>query len=614
MLPSPAFHRRQSDQTGARAATAPTLLSKLFHPSNPNTPGLHHFQHHQPNLQRPNISQEGLSTRPMYRAQPFSTAVPTPSQHTYQENLLRRKTPSGTLPAAYDAAPMEWSTRPTKHILLPTPQSNSPQVHSDPQLTRHLSWDNSIGQGVRPWDGGGELRSAGMAGGGGDIAPTMWVTQPSSQPSLDDNLDPYVRQFLLQQNQMVPPISDNIYMGGRPCGFQPFYNPITAPTAPCEDLNDLMGCANYNPVPRDSNWYGHYGAWGNGNTTPTQLPQAPIYYVNSVYTPSPHQMNGAPLWTSQQLPAIDSVSVSTFPPHITSPYPLNSPSVNTPEVQLQHLQLDGPGPNLAHHDTTSPQFRDKVLAWAHGVYVDLLAALQAQQRQSEGSPQEANRPRTQLKVGLFPRPPLQPQANNRRSDNTRAQQLISAPSPVPSPQNAMPGGFVMNREATDRRKRMRPGVGQEQNHPEIGTSSSHSIALFENNDGYNFNRVDGEHVHDGSDNPSEHNAHAIWPSGEQSYERKQPRDCYSAGSLHRASSGIGNNAAHMLNITPPGGFGSVINQRPSPATASAVAALDMLNELCANSNWIWLDGMLLGGCLAYVCAFFTEFLSLDKRG
>ncbi|CAZ85188.1 unnamed protein product [Tuber melanosporum] len=530
MLPSPAFHRHQSDQTGARAAAAPILMSKLLHPSNPNAPNPHYFQHHQPNLQHPSISQ-GLPTRPMYRAQPFSAAVPTPSQHTYQENLLRRKTPSGTLPAAYDAAPMEWS-RPTKHILLPTPQSNSPQVHSDPQLTRHLSWDNNVGQGVRPWDGGGELRSADMIVGGGNIAPTMWVTQPSGQASLDDNLDPYVRQFLLQQNQMVPPISDNIYIGGRPCGFQPFYNPITAPTASCEDFNSLMSCGNYNPVPRDSNWYGHYGAWGNGNTTPTQLPQAPVYYVNSVYTPSPHQTNGALLWTSQQLPAIDSVSVSTFPPHITSPYPLNSPLVNTPEVQLQHLQLDGPSSNPAHHDTTNPQFRDKILTWAHGVYVDLLAALQAQQRQPEGNSPEANRSRTQLKVRLFPRPPLQSQMDNWRSNNARTQQLFSAPSPMP-------------------------------------------------------------------DNPSEHSTHGIWSSGEQAYEKKQPRDCYSAGSLHPASSGIGNNAAHMLNITPLGGLGSVINQRPSLATASAMAALDMLNELCAGSNWVWLDGMLLGGCLAY---------------
>ncbi|PWW77099.1 Glycosyltransferase Family 41 protein [Tuber magnatum] len=555
MLPSPAFHRHQSDQTGARAAAAPTLISKLLHPSNPNTLGPHHFQHqhhHQPILQHPNISQEGLPARPMYRAQLFSAAMPAPSQHTYQENLLRRKTPSGTLPAAYDAAPMEWSIRPNKHILLPTPQSNSPQARSDPQLTRHLSWDNNASVGVRPWDGGGELRSADVAVGGGNIAPTVWVTQPSSQTPLDDNIDPYVRQFLLQQNQMVPPISDNIYMGGRPCGFQPFYNPITAPTAPCEDLNDLMGCGNYNPVPRDSNWYGHYGAWGNGNTAPTQLPQTPIYYVNSVYTPSPHQMNGAPLWTSQQLPAIDSVSVSTFPPHITSPYPLNPPSVNTPEVQLQLLQLDGPGSSLAHHDTTNPQFRDKVLAWAHGVYVDLLAALQAQQRQLEGNSQEANRSRTQLKVGLFPRPPLQPQVNNWRSDNA------CAPHPFPF--------------------------------------------LFA-----------------ASDNPSEHNTHDIWSGGEQSYEKKQPMDCYSAGSLHRASSGIGNNAPNILNITSLGGFGNVINQRPSSATASAVAALDMLNELCASSNWAWLDGMLLGGCLAYglgdltrAIDWYSKILEVDR--
>jgi hypothetical protein len=34
-------------------------------------------------------------------------------------------------------------------------------------------------------------------------------------------------------------------------------------------------------------------------------------------------------------------------------------------------------------------------------------------------------------------------------------------------------------------------------------------------------------------------------------------------------------------------------------TANAISALEMLSHLCMESGWEWIDGMLLGGCLAY---------------
>lgn len=34
-------------------------------------------------------------------------------------------------------------------------------------------------------------------------------------------------------------------------------------------------------------------------------------------------------------------------------------------------------------------------------------------------------------------------------------------------------------------------------------------------------------------------------------------------------------------------------------TANAMSALEMLSHLCMESGWEWIDGMLLGGCLAY---------------
>jgi hypothetical protein len=43
--------------------------------------------------------------------------------------------------------------------------------------------------------------------------------------------------------------------------------------------------------------------------------------------------------------------------------------------------------------------------------------------------------------------------------------------------------------------------------------------------------------------------------------------------------------------------GSPFNER-SPVN-NAASALEMLSHLCMESNWEWIDGMLLGGCLAY---------------
>lgn len=570
MLPRPALHRHQSDQMGARvAAAAHPPMTQLLQPSNSNTPGDLHYlrqqqqqrQQHQHQHNRQLNSQEGMPSHPIYRAQSFSSAVPSASQYTHQENLLRRKTPSGTLPAAYDAAPMGWSTRPTKHILLPRPPSNSQQ---EPQLTAQLvPWESGVSLGARSWEGTLALRGADAFVGGGSIAPALWAAQPGSQISLDDNLDPYVRQFLLQQNQMVPPASDNVYTGGRPSGFQPFYNPITAPTASCEDFNSIERI-NYNPVPRDSNWYGHYDVWGNGNTTLTQLPQAPMYYADSVYTPSPHQMNSPTLlWASQRLPAVDSVAVSAFPSHIASPYPHNSLSINTPEVQLQHLQLDGTSPNLTLQDTTGPRVRDKVLSWAHGVYVELLASLQAHQRQADHITQAGNRAGSHLKPELFP---LNQHLNNWQTNN------LHSPQPSLPIQNGGSG------DSGDRRKRMRASLRE---HLRIGTSSSHS------NDGSPCVGPDGVRIYDGSGSQSE-----LW--ADQFHEKKQPRGCYFSN----------------FNTSADGtGLGDTTNQRPSSATASAIAALETLSGLCAESSWTWLDGMLLGGCLAYVCAYFSTILA-----
>lgn len=56
------------------------------------------------------------------------------------------------------------------------------------------------------------------------------------------------------------------------------------------------------------------------------------------------------------------------------------------------------------------------------------------------------------------------------------------------------------------------------------------------------------------------------------------------------------------------------------AIDSAKAALEMLTNLCQESEWRWIDGMLLGGCLAYgledyqkALDWYTKIVTLDPR-
>lgn len=62
------------------------------------------------------------------------------------------------------------------------------------------------------------------------------------------------------------------------------------------------------------------------------------------------------------------------------------------------------------------------------------------------------------------------------------------------------------------------------------------------------------------------------------------------------------------------------NLAPSSPTSKAKEALEMLNNLCEQSGWCWIDGMLLGGCLAYgleeypkALEWYSKILAIDPK-
>ena len=59
----------------------------------------------------------------------------------------------------------------------------------------------------------------------------------------------------------------------------------------------------------------------------------------------------------------------------------------------------------------------------------------------------------------------------------------------------------------------------------------------------------------------------------------------------------------------------VINGLMSPAnsTIRALSALGTLEKLCVESNWTWIDGIILGGCLSYGIGDLNQSLDWFRR-
>jgi hypothetical protein len=149
------------------------------------------------------------------------------------------------------------------------------------------------------------------------------------------------------------------------------------------------------------------------------------------------------------------------------------------------------------------RFKERVLAWAHSVYVDLLAYL----HQNKKADENANkRPGSRSRNHIYPRPPRQPSWNA---------DMASAKS------------------GDDSRN---------------GLYSTYSA----------FGPSDGSFM-----NP---------------YARQQ-----------------------------------LVREPGPPPIVHAKAALEMVENLCEESNWSWIDGMLLGGCLAYGLGDFVKALEWYKK-
>lgn len=536
----------------------------------------------------PNQTQQQQALDPRYQLQQMpslfrtqsTSAVPTQSHSN--EHLLRRKTPQGTLPAAYDAAPVEWAMRPTKHMILPynapNPQPQEPQFHdTSGQTLKPLYW----GKEMPPPTGTLRLQGVECHAGSQTTFSPGWLARNGGYGvpgPLEDNLDPYVREFLQQNNQhqMAPPqliATDQTWMSTQMLGFQGMYNPITPPTASCDDVNGYLLGDNYG----GGEWPGRYSTWDSGQMTPSsQLGDA----VNGLHIDSPYHHDA---WSQQSRIGNTRPSLHQQSRSISSSNFNFSHAPILPDPSKLPLQVMPRGHQILN---TQPTFlsRESVAVWAHKACVDLLSSIQAQQRSETGS---SNSGSANVKPHLFPRPP---NVNSARAAlrHQQGSYVISGRS-IRSPANDVDG--------LDRRKNSRSSVGPLQGNafngeyqPLVGPSPAHRVSIADS--GYPFPILDGSGMIDGNGG---------LPGAQVQSPLQIPADNYITSAIPR----------HLVNGIPPLlAQISPVSTAPLPelspaakqyeALSQAAGVLPILENMCAESGWTWIDGMLLGGCLAYV--------------
>ncbi|KAJ4289245.1 hypothetical protein N0V90_011587 [Kalmusia sp. IMI 367209] len=333
------------------------------------------------------------------------------------EHMLRRKTPNGILAAAYDGTSVEQTEKPhaTKHILLPvTAESNIPYgLKQDlPLRSPGINGDYVHGQDATSDWSPSLYFQTGSGGAGGQRALPQIDSMLNQIPPLQNHpqYHMYGNPFggapeQLLQSPLGPTVSndqgpfgpywhDGTYIPYRPAAMRDprFYN-HQAPNWTHPQHNAFMSHAYNNAMPNM-----------HIQPLPYQLQQPQNAFANlgrpAIDYPTPFQQphhKAALDYQDQPLPVQPS-----HRPHPdfslasgqTTPIADQFPTPTTPDFGPQSLNA---------------QSRERIFAWAHTVYVDLLKYLQSTRKAS--SQQHPNGHQQPVRPHIYPKPPKQPAAN-----------------------------------------------------------------------------------------------------------------------------------------------------------------------------------------------------------
>ncbi|PYI03605.1 UDP-N-acetylglucosaminyltransferase [Aspergillus sclerotiicarbonarius CBS 121057] len=507
---------------------------------------------------------------PIQRLEAHDATGPVPSPKSAGEHALRRKTPSGTLAAGYDGTPGDTTIQPaSKHILvspiesghLIPPHTGFPmetwqQVGLDQASTgKHLNFPPVYRNDLsRP-----NVPPAEMAQG---VNGTSWVRSLNYVPGMDS---------MLNQSLPMQPSQQRFYWHNG--AYVPTVLPATL--QPCVGPTASAGTGPYGPYWPDGVYIPYRpAAFRDARfNSPTRFAKAtnppalqffdagqPPFSRSAIssgshpdpsltWNPGPVGMLASDLPMKNNFPRRHSdqklVDLSTgpriLPYHTRQPNPSpgfssrpqvpdSGPSWSSGPASAQGVQ---PGPTAAP-PATNAEFKEKVLTWAHSVYVDLLASIHQARRNSISTAAAEGQSQRILKPSIYPKPPRQPGLDFSNTNTVE-----------PSRHNSYPSGqFDQRATAT---------------------------------------------------NPGQNDA-SSFQAGRR-YERPSlaqiPQAVSDTLMLDRLR-----HTGRLTASTVASRFGAAPLNEGS-ITGNAISSLEMLSHLCMESGWEWIDGMLLGGCLAY---------------
>jgi hypothetical protein len=527
---------------------------------------------------------------PSTRHGPQQSLLELPSQRAERsEHMLRRKTPNGTLAAGYDGTPVEWTTRPhaQKHILMPVSDGVTQPVQQIPPVNGHLeqTYANSQsahsmrleGPSFGKWRQGPqspyEKCGAGAVAEGesaGNTGGNLWRQKAQQAPSLDSMLHqaPSIHQFYdMGGYQQVPTV------------LQPMWPPSIGPTSsnaqgPYGPYWPNGAFEPYRPAAlRDKRFHAQFANFSINDPSDMQInPQNSPQRRNE--TPSGLYSDGYGQWsmngfagrfgtesTSQEQSIIRRQDIEslrhdadqvqpTAVEYRDRPIPIRYTTGKNTDAAWSPMssptQTLTPFPAEGSRQATQLQFKEKVLVWAHRMYVNLLASIQLARRQNQERPQQNGRHQSQ--PNIFPRPPRHPITISRRiSDMSR--------------NDLQPTGTYQERDGAPHANESTDVIDVSRTHPVNST------------DVYWSYRTD------------------TGPQSEMDPRGTRPSTHPQMQIGHHHSDGrqeLGHTVPLVSHET-----------QPSRITVDASAALEMLVRLSRESGWKWTDGLLLGGCLAY---------------
>lgn len=477
------------------------------------------------------------------------------------EHALRRKTPNGTLAAGYDGTPGESTIQPaTKHILV-SPMDVSQYMPPQPALQPDIWQPPAIDPTSTHMNFPPVFKNDGNAMAAGEVVQdangTSWVRPVNYPQGMDSVLNQSLplqapHRFLLHNGAYIPTVL--------PATLQQCVGPTaSAGTGPFGPYWPDGAYIPYRPVafrePRFES--------PNPNSQSLFGPQQPIF--NQPQIPLGNHADPSLSWGPSQpgLSGQSSMMKPHFPPrhsdqhlpyHARAHRSLSSYSSNN--LNQEPLPWNGRPSGLGLH-TPGPavpvnmEFKEKILSWAHGVYVDLLATIHQARRSSASNPGSGGQNPRFMKPTIYPKPPRQP-------------------------------GLDFSQNAV----------------PELSRHNSYPSSQYDLQQ-QKLGFFPGSGLNDSNQKPGHGQIHNRRPSLNQfSHQRGSDASMRDAGlfsgmpSHSRFSGGLFNE-------------GSPVN--------NAMTALEMLSHLCMESRWEWIDGMLLGGCLAYGLGDYQKALRWYSR-